>query len=107
MLKIFARKDTLLIIGLLVFLCVFTLVNGIVNVVFKVIVTTLNTEDVMNPEPLNITWDTFFGLHLGSLAFYGAFALIGLICASVVIYKLRTNFVRLKTDKKELQDLPH
>ncbi|MCM3169461.1 VirD4-like conjugal transfer protein, CD1115 family [Peribacillus frigoritolerans] len=100
MLKVFARKDTLLIIGLLVFLCVFTLVNGIVNVVFKVIVTTLNTEDVMNPEPLNITWDTFFGLHLGSIAFYGAFALIGLVCASLVIYKLRSNFSTLENGQK-------
>ncbi|MFD4820119.1 VirD4-like conjugal transfer protein, CD1115 family [Peribacillus butanolivorans] len=100
MLKIFARKETLLIIGLLVFLFVFTLVNGIVNVVFKVIVTTLNTEDVMNPEPLNITWSTFFGLHFGSIAFYGVFALIALVFSSVVIYKIRSNFRTLEDGQK-------
>lgn len=100
MLKILGRKDVLLVVGLLIFGIVFTLVNGIVNVVFKVITTTLNTEDILNPEPLNITWGTFFGLHFGGVAFYGAFALIALIFASIAIYKLRSNFRSLEDGQK-------
>jgi type IV secretion system protein VirD4 len=100
MLKILARKDSLFIIGLFMFLLIFTVVNGIVNIVFKVIVTTLNTEDILNPEPLNITWKTFFGLHFGSLAFYGAFALIALICSSVAVYKIRSAFGALADKQK-------
>jgi type IV secretion system protein VirD4 len=100
MLNQLTRKDVLGIIGLLVFLVIFTTANGLVNIVFKVIVTTFNTKNIMHPEPLNITWGTFFGLHLHSWAFYGAFALAAFICSMVVVYKLQSNFRSLKDGQK-------
>lgn len=100
MLKVFGRKDVLMIIGLLVFILVFGLINGIVNVITKVIIDTLNTTDLLNPEPINISWDTFFGLHFNSLEVYGIFALISLVCSVVVVYKLHSSFKSLEDGQK-------
>lgn len=100
MLKIFGRKDVVFIIGLLVFVLVFGLINGIVNVIAKVVIDTLNTTDLLNPEPFNISWDTFFGLHFNSLEIYGIFALISFVCSVVVAYKLRSNFNSLEDGQK-------
>ncbi|RXZ02127.1 VirD4-like conjugal transfer protein, CD1115 family [Fictibacillus sp. S7] len=100
MTKVFSQKKTVFFIGLMVFTLAFTLINGFVNVVTKTIMTILNTKDVLNPEPVQINWSTFFGLHFKSLAIYGAVALIALICSSIVVYKVRSNFRSLEDGQK-------
>lgn len=100
MLKVFGRKDVLLGIWLLIFGTIFTVINGVANVVTKVIVTTLNTKDVLNPDPLDITLKTFFGLHFETLIVYGGFALIALVFASIAVYKIRSNFRTLEDGQK-------
>lgn len=90
----------LLIIGLLVLSFTFILLNGIANVVFKVVSTTFNTEDFLNPEPLNITLETFFGLHFESPLFYIVIFGIGFVIACIAIYKIRSNYSTLEKGQK-------
>ncbi|WHY71272.1 VirD4-like conjugal transfer protein, CD1115 family [Fictibacillus enclensis] len=100
MTKVFSHNKTVFIIGLMVFILAFTLINGLVNVVTNTIMTILNTKDVLNPDPVQINWSTFFGFHFKSFAFYGAFTLIALICSSIVVYKIRSNFRSLEDGQK-------